>query len=242
MTRSRPPLPACLLPLCLAAGLLLPAPAAAQSAACPRFAPAKVSLELELAPLRRDFNRSMSQLAAMPGRAPGPAGAAQGHILGLASAKYGERSQVGLLFQPMADGTVCAAVQSLVVDFGFNERIIYVARELPSDSCIHREVLNHEMMHVAADERLLREFTPVARRRLEAALAQARPVRARSQEQAVSAVRRSLDSAMRQVMAEFGRERDRRQARLDTVAEYERVSRSCKGEVNQYLPKGRGRS
>lgn len=242
----RPSLRAGFQALCLSlvAGAVLSGarPAAAQSGpACPRFGPIEVKVEFEVAPLKRDNNRSLSQLAAIPGRAPGPAGASHGHILGLTHARYGEQSQLGALFQPMADGTYCGAAKSLTVTFGFQERIVYVARELPQGTCIHAEVLNHEMKHVATDEGLLREFGPTVRRRLEAALSQQRPVRARTREQAMSAVRRPVDATLRQLMQEFGAERERRQARVDTAAEYERVTKSCNGEVMRYIPKGKGR-
>ena len=235
------PLSAYLLSLGVA-GMLAASPAAAQlGASCPRFGPVEVMVEFQVAKLQRDYNRPLAQLAAMPGRAPGPAGASGGHILGLAHAKYVEQSQFGALFQPMGDGTFCGGAKALAVAFGFQERIVYVARELPQGSCIHREVLNHEMKHIAVDEQLLREFGPTIKRRLEASLSQIKPVRARSKEQAMNAVRQPIDAVLRQMMQEFGRERDKRQAQVDTVAEYERVSRSCNGEINKYIPKGKGR-
>ncbi|WP_448203262.1 hypothetical protein [Azospirillum sp. sgz302134] len=224
------------------AGMLTASPAAAQAGgACPRFGPIEVKVEFQVAQLKRDYGRSLAQLASMPGRAPGPAGASGGHILGLAHARYGEQSQLGALVQPMGDGTYCGGANALTVTFGFQERIIYVARELPQGSCIHREVLNHEMKHIAVDEQLLREFGPTIKHRLEGVLAQTRPVRARSKDQAMNVLRQPVDAALRQMMAEFGKERDRRQAQVDTVAEYERVSRSCDGEINRYIPKGKGR-
>lgn len=228
------------------AGMLSASPAMAQTgaqqgASCPRFGPAEVNVQFQVAKLQRDYTRPLAQLAAMPGRAPGPAGASHGHIMGLAHAKYGEQSQLGALFQPMGDGTVCGAAKTLNVTFGFQERIVFIARELPQGSCIHGEVLAHEMKHIVVDEQLLREFGPTIRRRLESALSQARPVRARSQEQALNAIRRPIEATMRQMMQEFGRERERRQAKVDTVAEYERVSRSCNGEINRYIPKGKSR-
>jgi hypothetical protein len=231
----------CLLVLA-GAGMLSAYPAAAQQGgACPRFGPIQVKIEFQVAQLRRDYGRSFSQLASMPGRAPGPAGASNGHILGLALAKFGENSQLGALVQPMGDGTYCGGANVLTVTFGFQERTIYVARELPQGTCIHNEVLNHEMRHIAVDEQLLRDFGPTIKNRLEATLAQVKPVRARSKDQAMRALRQPVDAALRQLMQEFGRERERRQAPVDTVAEYERVSRSCNGEINRYIPKGKSR-
>jgi hypothetical protein len=233
------------LPPLLAAGVfacaLSASPAAAQSGAraCPDFGPATVTLEVEMPPLRRDDTKSLAQLAGVPGRRPGPAGSARGHILGLTQARYGERSKIGAVFQPIAGGTICGSVKSLAITFGFQERTVLVARELPDNSCIHREVLEHEMRHVAADEALLRDFAPLLKRRMEAVVARVGAVRARSQEQALAAIRRPLDAEMRALFREFGQKRDQAQRRIDTVTEYDRVARSCGGEVRQYLPQPR---
>ncbi|HYH19177.1 MAG TPA: hypothetical protein VD995_11225 [Azospirillum sp.] len=235
MTR---PIHACVpMAAALVAAVVLSAPglAAAQSNGCPAFDRPTVQVDFQAAPLGRDDTRSTAQLAGLPGRAPGPAGASGGNILGLAHAKYGEQSQLGAVFQPQRDGSVCAAVSSVKVTFGFIERVVYVARELPRGSCIHGEVLAHEMKHVATDEALLKEFQPEIRRRIETAAARLGTVRARSQQQAVQALRRPLDAALKGLLQEFSRNRDDRQARVDTIQEYQRVSRSCGGELGKYI-------
>ncbi|MFD1625825.1 hypothetical protein [Azospirillum griseum] len=214
---------------------LLPTSAVAQS--CPPSARASLSFEVALAPIERNDGLSIAQLARQPGRAPGPAGSARGHVLGLTQARYGEQSQISAQFQPMSDGSFCASLKTMTVSFGFQQRVVLVARELPTASCIFREVLEHEMKHIAVDEALLREAAPQIRRRLEETLAQFEPVRVRGENQAMQAFRRRLDATMRAIMQEFGRERDQRQAQVDTAEEYERVSKSCGGEVRDYLPK-----
>lgn len=241
MNRRLLPLLACVVPLTAAGGPAASPAAAQQGSACAGFGPIQVKVDIQVAPLRRDYGRSLAQLASMPGRAPGPVGASTGHILGLSQAKYGEQSQLGAMVQPMGDGTYCGGANMLTVAFGYQERIVYVARELPQGSCIHAEVLKHEMRHIAVDEQLLREFAPTIKRRLEATLTQVKPVRARSKDQAMNALQQPVNAALRQMMQEFGQERDRRQAEVDTVAEYERVSRSCNGEISRYIPKGKGR-
>lgn len=203
---------------------------------CRSAAPPQIKVELQLAPLQTDLTRSVAQLGSVPGRAPGPAGASQGHILGLTQARYGEQSQLSATFQPMGDGTFCASPRSVAVTFGIQQHVVLIARELPLDSCIHREVMAHEMRHVAVDQALVKEFSPIVRRRLEEALGRIGPVRARSQEQALGTIRRPIEAALKATLQEFGRERDRRQAQVDTREEYERVSRSCNGEVSRFVP------
>lgn len=215
-------------------------PAAAQSAGCPRFDRPALQIDAQVVPLKRDFDRTLAQLQAMPGRSGGPAGAQSGQVLGLAHATFGERWQVGAHFAPQAGGVVCAALARLTVTFGFQERVVYIARELPPGTCIQREVLNHEMKHVSTDEDLLREFMPGFKRRLEAVAARQGTIRARSEGQAMTMLRQPIDAAVRELMQEFSRERDRRQAKVDTLEEYRRVSKSCNGELAKYI-KGKGR-
>lgn len=219
-------------------GLFLAAmPAAAQSNGCGGFPPTKLTLDTVLAPIKRDDGLSIAQLTRLPGRTPGPVSTTDSHVLGLTQARYGEQSQVQALFKSMGDGTYCASASALTISFGFQQRVVHVAGEIPANSCLHGEVLAHEMRHVAVDEALLNEMMPQIRSRLEQVIDGMEPVRSRSQTQAMAAIRRPLESAMRRIMQEFGRERDRRQAKVDTVEEYERVSRVCNGEAREYLPK-----
>ncbi|PWC33100.1 hypothetical protein [Azospirillum sp. TSO35-2] len=218
-------------------GALSAQPAAAQAGVCGEFPAPKLILDTTLAPIQRDDGLTVVQLTRLPGRSAGPVGTASGHVLGLTLARYGEQSQVSALFKTLSDGTYCAAPSAVTIAFGFQQRTVHVAREIPVDSCLHGEVLAHEMRHIAVDEALLREVTPQIRSRLAAVVAGMGPVRSRSQNQAMAAVRRPLEAAMRSIMSEFGRERDRRQAQVDTAEEYERVSRVCNGEARNYLPK-----
>ena len=214
--------------------------AAAQTAGCPAFERPRVQIDAQTVPLKRDFDKTLAQLQAMPGRSPGPAGAGHGQVLGLAHATFGERWQVGAAYSPQRGGTVCAALARLIVSFGFQERVVYIARELPPGTCIQREVLNHEMKHVAVDEALLREFMPGFKRRLEAVVARQGTVRARNESQAMTMLRQPIDAAVRDLMQDFSREREKRQAKVDTLEEYRRVSKSCNGELAKYV-KGKGR-
>jgi hypothetical protein len=231
------------LPSFFAAGVfawtLSSSPAAARSDGCPDFGPVEVRVELQLAPIRRDDGRALAELARLPGRRPGPANSSRAHVLGLTLAQYGDRSQIGTAYQQVGPRAFCAGAKSLEVTFGFQERTVLVASELPRNSCIHREVLAHEMKHIAVDEKLLREFGPTIRRRLEAVAARAGSVRASTQQQALAAARRPFDMEMRALFREFGQKRDRLQAQVDSSEEYERVSRSCGGEVAKYIPQGR---
>lgn len=220
--------------------LAAPAPAAAQTHDCPAFDAANVTVSFRNAPLRRAFDRSIQQLARMPGRAPGPAGAGNGHILGLAHAVFEQSYDIGVSYGPVGGGAFCGALTSLDVTFGTRERAVYVAKELPRNTCIHREVLDHEMHHVQVDEALMKEFLPTVKRRLATLAGRMGTVRARSQQQVMASLRKPIDAELKKILNDFTREREKRQARIDTLDEYDRVSRSCGGELAKYV-KGKGK-
>lgn len=221
----------------LAAVAVWASPAVAQTpAGCPALGPAQVVLEPMDAPLRYDTVRSAAQLTAMPGRAPSPLGRQAGRALGLTAAEFAARSRFQMVFQQQPGGVVCGALKTLTISFGYARRTVYIARELPPQSCIYGEVMGHEMEHVAIDDRLLAEFRPRFQQQMEGLVEQLRPVQGRSADQVARAIQRSVESVINRSLDEFGRERDRRQARLDTVEEYTRVSQSCGGELNRYMP------
>lgn len=204
--------------------------------ACPPFSPTQVFVEPALAPIVFSNSQPSTALARMPNRAPMPGGIRGNTLLGISQAVYGESHRPLVRHQMQRDGFVCAAVERIDVSFGLRERNVFVARELPEGTCIHGEVLAHEMKHVAADEALLGRFVPQVKERLTQELARVTPVRARTSTQAVDALRRHVDRVMANLFREFGQERARVQAAIDTADEYRRVSRACGGELARYLP------
>lgn len=239
MTLSNVRIPAVL--LLLLATMAWVRPVAAQIRGCPPAADPVMLIEPRLAQLERDYSKPSAALSTMPGRAPLPAGASGGQVLGLAQAQFGERQQIGLSTQTLPNRTVCASVERLQVTFGFESRRVFVARELPAGTCIYNEVQSHEMKHIRADEELLHQFLPRVGERLRTELRRVSPVRAASGQEAMGFIRSRLDQTLRTLLDEFSRERDRVQSHIDTVDEYRRVSASCNGELSRYLPSSRAR-
>ena len=113
---------------------------------------------------------------------------------------------------------------------------IYVASEIPKDTCLYREVLAHEHKHRA----LGAEMTAGLARDLEAAIAAAL-AEAPYEEVPAGAkpwqvAERRLDGIIDAVDAVFRREHSRRQLAIDSDAEYQRVDTLCPGEADKYVP------
>ena len=206
--------------------------------ACPLVGRVDLLVEQVDRPVHHVYDRSAAQLTAMPGRGHGPEGTLKSVVLGLSTVRFGFISEIGAVFTLGPNATVCGRVSLLKASFGYQERTVLVARELPHGSCIHGEVLAHEMRHVAADDAMLNEFMPVIRQRLEALVGRIGPVVSRSQNHAMTVMRGQIDRELEALNREFTRERDRRQMQIDTLEEYRRVSTACEGEVGKYI-KGR---
>jgi len=59
-------------------------------------------------------------------------------------------------------GHSCAYLTSLAVRFGYTRRLVQIAAEVPKDSCMYREIREHEYKHVAVDNGIVRDnFAPI---------------------------------------------------------------------------------
>jgi len=228
-----------LAPLIVVPVLLLSVPATAANASiCAREADPGISVELMSVAPTRDLSRDSRRLTAVPGRGHVPAGAAGGRVLGLSTARLAESSRVDIHLSILSDGSFCATVSGVAAAFGFDQRRVFIANELPEGSCAFDEVLAHEMRHVRVDDEASRAFLPKVEARLRAEALAAPPLRSRDRRGVVEAQQRRVRAAMRSLLDEFSRERDRLQAAVDTTDEYKRVTASCGGEIAKLLPPG----
>lgn len=222
-------------------GAATSASATTVGAECPVVERVELIIDPQRSPVRRAYDRTSRTLTAMPGRGHAPPGIAKGAVLGLSTVRSGYWSEVGAIFSLAPRARVCGRLSSLRVRFGYEDRTVYVASELPRGSCIHKEVLDHELRHVAVDDTLLEEFLGKLRPRLEAMIARIGPVYAASQNRAMSVIRGAVDRELEAITRDFSRERDRLQATIDTAEEYRRVTNSCDGELFRYLKGGAAR-
>lgn len=137
----------------------------------------------------------------------------------------------------LSDGKGCVAITKAQITLTFSNPTIYLARELPRGSCIYRQVLEHENRHVAVDRQLSSEYEYSLRNRIEAELRTIGILRGNSVEQASSQLQILVQARLQPIFAEFIAERERRQALVDSEAEYERISKSCKGQAQDILRK-----
>lgn len=231
--------------LILAAGLLagstLPGapfdrPAYAQFLCTPPRQPV-LTMTTHAAVPRQDFTRSVAELSAL--HAPTVRGFSK--TLGLATARFGHQLSVRYRTQLMLNGQTCVTVERAELQVAILQPVVHVARELPPGSCIHREVLAHEYTHVRIDRVILEREAPHVRDALAYAIARHGAVLASSGEAGMQKIRAVLEPLLTQEIDALQQRRNAAQDRLDTAAEYQRLSGSCNGEVRKYIQPARGR-
>ena len=215
-------------------------PSLAQAQACP---PAShqpiVNLLVTQEPISYDNSLNIIQLRELMSRDSSVWATGHGHIpLGLAQVRTTFKSSLEASVTGQRNGTYCASLRSVTVEFRFTDSTIFVATDLPRDSCIYREVLAHEHKHVAVDAQLLNEWNSRLRTEVTHAVSTVGTVSARSSDEAVKLLSARLEPNIRRTMDALMAERAHRQAQVDTPEEYHRVSRSCNGEVRKYVPEG----
>lgn len=138
------------------------------------------------------------------------------------------------------DPMVCAQISALTLHFGFDDTMVYMARELPQPSCSYSEVLGHEQKHVAVDQMLVDTMTPLLQKILQEAIASIGVIRASSPKVAEQQITALVHNYMKDLGSHLSEIRKKKQAQIDTPEEYDRLSRSCNGELSRLVQSARG--
>jgi hypothetical protein len=132
----------------------------------------------------------------------------------------------------------CAVPRRVEVTLRYAERQVRVAREVGVDACLHREVEEHEMRHVALDDRILKEFVPVLSQRAAALAARLGPAYASRPAEARARLNESALDWLRETTDEFETiRRERHRTEIDTPEEYARVRAACNGKARELFAK-----
>lgn len=122
----------------------------------------------------------------------------------------------------------CVYLTEVNVEFGWSRVEVYVPSEFPRGSCEYRTVLDHENQHVAINRRLLREFAPRMRARIETILRGYKPLAVRRPEGSADAALDDLNRQMSGMLREFEQLHASRNAAIDSPANYRALAAMCK--------------
>jgi hypothetical protein len=113
---------------------------------------------------------------------------------------------------------------------------IFVASEIPGDSCLYREVLAHEQRHRALGSEMTIAFGRQLEAEIAAALRQQPYVEVPSGDMPWLVADQHLQAIIDAAYAVFRRDHSRRQLAIDSNEEYRRVEAVCPGETDKYIP------
>ncbi len=160
--------------------------------------------------------------------------------VGLTAAKMTLESDYKIRMQENPrSGTVCAQIASFDLRFGFDDTIVYVAKEIPYPSCGYQKVLDHELRHVAIDRLLVETYTPLLPELIAQAVRDIGSVRAASSESARQQIENAMTDYMKDLGAKLSGVRQKEQAKIDTKDEYARIGESCGGEIAELVGRRR---
>jgi len=205
---------------------------------CPAFPAPQINITPSFSAPRYNFQQNLAQLRQIA-EVESAAILHKDQPVGLA---VGELS-IGMTMEANAafgnDGAVCARPSVVNIDLGFKNNTVYVARELPRRTCGHEEILEHEEGHVEIDRQLLKEYIPIAQRYLQAAVDELGYARAKTPDEAKAKMQDFMSQHLKQLADDINKERVKRQAEHDSVAEYKRLSAVCGGAVSQLVAEKR---
>lgn len=178
----------------------------------------KIGMTVTETPIRTDRTLKIADLTRrMAGQGP------EGPALGLTQSRLGTKISYAMRAIPEGD-KYCVALDRIDVEITLS-MTVYLAAELKAESCIYQEAAKHEQKHVDLERKLL----PVARARVEAALAGVakRTATGSSIAAAGDRLQQRAKAATDRVLSAFAAEKKRQQLKFDTIEEYQKLSQSC---------------
>ena len=209
------------------------APAQSFRNGCPAMPAPTYTLQIQNVPVRLVENADQATMRSLFSQYNPPGSASLTQHQNIGGLHHGEirlRTEFHML-QTTQGGRACLGLKELALTLGY-EPVIYIARERPRGSCSFDAAIEHEYKHLNTDLAILREATPRIRAAAQRSLQQLtrpRPMPERNLDNARDQLQARLTAILNQEMSTIEAERNRRQALIDTPAEYRRVAQQCAG-------------
>jgi hypothetical protein len=212
-----------------AAGLLTLAATGGNIPACTVPKAPTISINATTQPIRYDYSRTQEQLGAIRSDTVNP------YAPGTDTATGGLRQDAPQLsmnvrvgYRGVPGGPTCFWYDSVTVNIQLNP-VIYIARENQGGDC-GAAIMEHEKKHIAVDHRVSNSFAAsvgdVVRKAVNEAGALG-PYNADRIEETQKMMIDHIQSAVKSRQLSYETDMRRQQAQVDTLAEYERVSKIC---------------
>ncbi len=155
-------------------------------------------------------------------------------VLGLTRGQAVAKFQSKSVIQPDPGGRWECASHQLTLEYGFSPMTVYVGKEFPKGSCAYEEILDHEMKHVRTYEAHARKIEREINETLSQRFASSTPVRGgRGETQA--RLSREINERWIPYITRLLEQVTAEQREVDSPEEYDRVSKSCNGEIKRVI-------
>jgi hypothetical protein len=199
--------------------------AQAQTLRCPAPNEPVVSVDLKKPAPRLVTRQDMAALRGMAGVGE------QQDALGLYTAEL--RTALNVRYKVQRSGDLaCLWVSDAEIALEFEERTIYIARELASGSCRYNVTLEHEREHARVDDAMIAKHVPQLRRAVADAVGRAGvvgPIDAAALDEAQQRMGSQIERVFRQKVDQFEARRRAAQAAHDTPEAYREAAEHCRG-------------
>lgn len=159
----------------------------------------------------------------------------EGWTLGLTTYKPVIEIRMPISLTQTDSGLACAVVDKPDVRLGYKDVVVYVAREIPRNTCGFDEVFRHELKHIAVNRAVLDAYLPIVSERLREHLKFNGVIRQENPEYAVTVLREKLREIVEKTMLEMDAENVARQSAVDSREEYLRIGNACGGQLQNIL-------
>jgi len=133
--------------------------------------------------------------------------------------------------EQLANGLACGFVDHVDVTIGYKDVTVFIASEIPQDSCGFDQVMAHEQKHIDVNRQILAEYAPRIEGELKDYLRLNGVFKELHPDYALSLLQDRLQVILNGIIADMMTENQRRQQMVDSRAEYARVSASCNGQL-----------
>lgn len=211
--------------LLLGACAIIPTlPKAALADACGQaLGQPQVDIRLEFTKPKLDISRRLRALIDDPSlshtRSP-----AFPYTLGVTQMSMSGGLNVNIEGNPRSDGMFCWSVKTLEITVKAASTV-YIAAEIPRESCLWREVQEHEAKHIAVNRQHFQQFAALIRP--QALDATRRTMVAAGGAEAKAFFQAALDNVVQDAQARFEAAVLDQHREIDTTEEYNRVSKAC---------------
>jgi len=197
----------------------------AQAAACPVVSPPEIAFDFVPKSPQLDRNRSVKWL-----NRKAASHASGWFVTGLTS--YAMQAKFEMRIEPVAlgDGRYCLLPARIHPTVTVSEHLVYIASELDRGSCEYDVVYAHEGQHVAINQHMeldIRNALPTFLDDVTRDFSRMQPISARLAASRIQNLLSRYGRDFKSLLAKIDNARQRDHAKIDTPAEYTRLSHAC---------------